>query len=133
MNTTILFFDGDCSLCNKTVQFIIKHEKKVEEPILFCSLQSAFARKILKKYHYDFNQLSTLVLLIDENIFYKSNAVINVSTYLKAPYKWCIVFRIVPGFIRDGIYNYIAKNRKKLVKTPFCYMPSPLLKNRFIE
>jgi predicted DCC family thiol-disulfide oxidoreductase YuxK len=131
MTKTILFFDGDCSLCNKTVQFILKHERKTTEPILFCSLQSAYARQALSKYNYNFNELNTLVLSIDDKVFYKSDAALNVTKYLEIPYIWVIICKIIPQFIRDGIYNYIAKNRKKLA--PFCYTPSPQLKNRFIE
>jgi predicted DCC family thiol-disulfide oxidoreductase YuxK len=133
MRKTILFYDGDCALCNKTVQFILNHEKKAEEPVFFCSLQSAYAKQALEKYHYNFNQLSTFVLLTDDKIYYKSDAALNVTKYLKAPYSWSIMFKVIPLFIRNGVYNYIAKNRKKLIKTPFCYMPIPSLKSRFIE
>lgn len=130
---TILFYDGDCALCNKSVQFVIDHEKKTEHPILFCSLQSVYAKQTLEKHNYNFNQLSTLVLLIDENVLYKSTAALELSMFLKAPYKWLIVFKIIPRFIRDGVYNFIAKNRKRLIKEHFCYIPSPELKNRFID
>ena len=133
MTKTILFFDGDCSLCNKTVQFIIKHERETETPILFCSLQSVYAKQALEKYHYNLNQLNTLVLLSDDNVFYKSNAALHITKFLKAPYSWGASFKLVPLLIRDGIYNFIAKNRKRLIKIPFCYMPTPALKKRFIE
>ena len=133
MSETILFFDGDCSLCNKTVQFILTHEAKTRNSILFCSLQSNYAKQTLERYQYDFNQLSTLVLLAGNKVYYKSNAAIGVTSFLKAPYKWCILFKIVPLFIRDSVYNYIAKNRKSLIKAPFCYIPPSSLKDRFIE
>jgi len=129
----ILFYDGDCALCNRSVQFVIDHEKKTSQPVLFCSLQSAYAKQALEKYGYDFNEVSTLVLLIDDAVFYRSDAALNLSRFLKAPYNWMIVFKIVPQFIRNGVYTYIAKNRKRIIKTPFCYMPSPLLKHRFID
>jgi|ERR1700757_15709 len=130
---TILFYDGDCALCNKSVQFVIDHEKETQHPILFCSLQSAFAKQALEKHNYNFNQLSTLVLLVNDNVIYKSTAALELSTFLKAPYKWLIVLKIFPRFIRDGVYNFIAKNRKRLIKQPFCYVPSPKLKGRFID
>lgn len=132
-NKSILFYDGDCALCNKSVQFVINHEKKSENPLLFCSLQSAYAKQTLSKYQYDFNQLSTLVLLVDDTIYYKSTAALNLCQFLKIPYKWLIVLKIIPKFIRDAVYNWVAKNRKRLIKMPFCYMPNPQLKNRFIE
>ena len=129
---TILFYDGDCALCNKSVQFVIEHEKKTENPILFCSLQSAYAKQVLEKHNYNFNQLSTLVLLVNDNVLYKSTAALELSNFLKLPYKWLIVLKVVPRFIRDGVYNFVAKNRKRLIKKSFCYVPSPELKGRFI-
>lgn len=133
MSKTILFFDGDCSLCNKTVQFITKHEKEVVEPLLFCSLQSAYAKQALGKYNYNFNQLSTLVLLTNDNAYYKSDAALYITKFLKAPYSWGSIFKVIPLSIRNSGYDFIAKNRRKLIKNPYCYIPSPLLKNRFIE
>ncbi|HXD91796.1 MAG TPA: DCC1-like thiol-disulfide oxidoreductase family protein [Bacteroidia bacterium] len=129
---TILFYDGDCALCNKSVQFVIDHEKKTEHPMLFCSLQSTYAKQVLEKHNYNFNQLSTLVLLIDSNVLYKSTAALELSNYLKLPYKWLIVLKVVPRFVRDSVYDFIAKNRKRLIKRSFCYIPSRELKDRFI-
>jgi predicted DCC family thiol-disulfide oxidoreductase YuxK len=133
LQQAILFYDGDCALCNKSVQFVIEHEKKIENPILFCSLQSTYAKQVLGKHNYNFNQLSTLVLLVDDKALYKSTAALGLSTFLKAPYKWLIALKIVPRFIRDGVYNFVAKNRKRLIKKTFCYVPSLEHKGRFIE
>jgi predicted DCC family thiol-disulfide oxidoreductase YuxK len=129
---SILFYDGDCALCNKSVQFVIDHEKESTNPILFCSLQSTYAKKVLEKYNYNFNQLSTLVLLINDKIFYKSTAALGLGNFLKPPYNWLVILKIFPRFIRDGVYDYIARNRKKIIKEPFCYIPSTKLKDRFI-
>jgi predicted DCC family thiol-disulfide oxidoreductase YuxK len=129
----ILFYDGDCALCNKSVQFVIDHEKETTQPILFCSLQSNYAKQVLTKYNYNFNQLSTLVLLIDDKVLYKSTAALELSSFLKVPYKWLIILKIIPRFVREGVYNFIAKNRKRLLKKSFCYIPSPEHKGRFID
>ena len=102
-------------------------------PVLFCSLQSVFAKQKLEKYNYNFQQLSTLVLMIDDTIFYRSDAAMWLAKFLKPPYSWLYAFKIIPKLLRDAVYDFIAKNRKKLVKETFCYMPSPQHKNRFIE
>ncbi|HKC68038.1 MAG TPA: DUF393 domain-containing protein [Bacteroidia bacterium] len=128
----ILFYDGDCALCNKSVQFVVDHEKKNDNPILFCSLQSAYAKQALAIYHYDFNQLSTLVLLKGDKIYYKSTAALELNNFLKAPYKWLIFLKIFPVFIRDAVYDFVAKHRNRVIKKPFCYVPAAQLKGRFI-
>jgi predicted DCC family thiol-disulfide oxidoreductase YuxK len=130
---SILFYDGGCALCNKSIQFVIDHEKENSNPVLFCSLQSDYAKQALKKYNYNFNQLSSLVLLVDNKVFYKSIAALELSKFFKAPYNWFIVLKIIPKFIRDGVYDFVAKNRTRFIKTPYCYIPSALLKQRFIE
>jgi predicted DCC family thiol-disulfide oxidoreductase YuxK len=133
LQKNILFYDGDCALCNKSVQFVIDHEKENVNPILFCSLQSAYAKQALQQHNYDFNQLSTLVLLIDNKVLYKSTAALELTNFLKTPYNWLIILKIFPRFIRDGVYDYIARNRKIIIKEKFCYVPSPKLKHRFID
>ncbi|HTA63379.1 MAG TPA: DUF393 domain-containing protein [Bacteroidia bacterium] len=128
----ILFYDGDCALCNKAVQFVINHEKNSDNPLLFCSLQSAYAKQALGKHAYDFNNLSTLVLMINDGVYYKSDAALGLTKFFKKPYSLLIVLKLVPKFIRDYVYVLVAKNRKRLFKTTFCYMPLPQHKNRFI-
>jgi predicted DCC family thiol-disulfide oxidoreductase YuxK len=129
----ILFYDGDCGLCNKSVQFVIDHEKINSQPILFCALQSYYAKQFLEKYNYNFSELSTLILCVDDVIYYKSTAALNLSKFLKRPYSWLIILKVFPKFIRDAVYNFIAKNRKRFMKKSFCYIPSAILKDRFLE
>jgi predicted DCC family thiol-disulfide oxidoreductase YuxK len=57
----ILLFDGECNLCNRAVQIVIKHDKK--EKFMFASLQSESAKDILKKYHLINTGLDTFILL----------------------------------------------------------------------
>src|SRR5260370_28633400 len=95
----ILFYDGDCALCNRSVQFIVKHEKE-NSNLLFCSLQSGFAKTELAKYHYNFSRLDTMVLLEENSIHLKSGAGIALGKYLRTPYSWIIACKIFPRFIR---------------------------------
>lgn len=127
----ILFYDGDCALCNHSVKFVIKHEKN--EKLLFCSLQSNFAKEFLSKYKYDFSQTSTMVLAIGDKIYYKSSAALTACRFLKAPYSWLYAFIIVPPFMRNWIYSLVARNRKKLFRNEYCFVPDGRLKGRFLN
>jgi len=127
----ILFYDGDCALCNHCVQYIIEHERG--EELLFSSLQSNFAKQQLAKYKYDFHRPSTMVLLKEDKAYFRSGAALTLQKFLKAPYNWLYVFILVPPFIRNGVYDIVARNRKKWFKKEYCFVPDEKLRKRFVE
>jgi predicted DCC family thiol-disulfide oxidoreductase YuxK len=127
----ILFYDGDCALCNRCVRYVTTHEKNNE--LFFSSLQSDYAKQLLAKYNYNFSNLSTLVLVLDGKIFYKSDAALNLSKFLKPPYSWALALKIFPRFLRNAVYDIIARNRKKWWKKEFCFLPTLEMKKRFIS
>ena len=73
--------------------------------------------------------------MIENGKFYeKSTAVLRIAKYLNGGYKGLYVFIIVPKFIRDWVYNFIAKNRYKWFgKKDHCMIPTKELQCRFIE
>jgi predicted DCC family thiol-disulfide oxidoreductase YuxK len=126
----ILFYDGDCALCNHCVQYVVKHEKG--EELLFSSLQSDFAKQELAKHQYDFSQINTMVLIKDNDVYFKSSAALTLNKFLKAPYSWSYALIIFPKFFRDRIYDIVARNRKKWFRKEFCFVPDEKMKKRFL-
>jgi len=128
----IIFFDGVCNLCNSSIQFILKRDKN--ELFLFSSLQSDASKEILLQYKLENLTLSTIILLEDGIIHQKSTAILRIAKRLSGIYKYAYVFIIVPTFIRDTIYSFIAKRRYKWFgKKDSCMVPSAALKLRFLE
>ena len=113
MKDSIVFYDGDCGLCNFVVQFILKHER--EEKLMFCSLQSEFAIEFLNEKGYDAILLNTLYFFNGSQIFRKSSAALQIVRFLKLKWWFFLIFWIVPWFIRDIFYDIIANIRKKIV------------------
>lgn len=127
----ILFFDGNCGLCNRSVKFILRKEKNQE--IIFSPLQSDFAQHLLKEKNIIQN-LDTMMLFQNGKTYLRSSAALRVTKYLKGLWPLMMVFLIVPPFIRDLVYNYIAKNRITWFGlADYCDMMTPELKKRFIE
>lgn len=130
-NKSIILFDGVCNLCNSTVQFVIKTDKK--KIFRFASLQSEFGQSILAKYHLNTTALSSLVLLEGDRVYTKSTGALRIARKLQFPFNLFYIFIMVPPFIRDAVYNYIAKNRYKWFgKEEACWVPTPELKERFV-
>ena len=126
----VIFFDGLCNLCNGAVQFIIERDQK--NTFHFASLQSEFAKAKLVNFDIDPTQLNSFILLENEAIYQRSTAALRVTKKLKGLWPLLYVFIVVPHFIRDGVYNYIAKNRYKWFgKKESCWLPNEELKNRF--
>ncbi|EMJ92583.1 thiol-disulfide oxidoreductase DCC family protein [Leptospira alstonii] len=130
--TPIVFFDGVCNLCNEAVLFFIDHNPKND--LRFASLQSDAAQTYLGK-KIEVGESPSSVLFLENGILHqKSNAVLKIAKYLSFPWNLFPVFRFVPGFLRDTIYDWIAKNRYRWFgKSEACRMPDPNLKFRFLE
>lgn len=125
----IVLFDGVCNLCNASVNFIIDHNSK--KNIRFAPLQSAYARE-----HLDFQSIipDSIVLLVTDKIYYKSSAVLRISKYLDFPFSILYYLIILPGWMRDPVYDWIAAKRYIWFgKKEACRIPTPELKDRFIE
>ena len=131
MENPIIFFDGVCNLCNGAVQFVIERDKK--NIFRFASLQSDFAKKTLLPFGIDPDQKDSFILLDDSKIYQRSGAALKVAKKLNKGWPILYGFMIVPRFIRDGIYNFIAKNRYKWFgKQESCWVPTPVLKEKFL-
>jgi predicted DCC family thiol-disulfide oxidoreductase YuxK len=128
----IVLFDGVCNLCNKSVQFIIKHDKKKE--FRFGSLQGKEGQKLLALYNLPADELNTLVLIENNKIYTRSTATLRIAKRLGGIWKLFYAYIIIPRFIRDGVYRIISRNRYKWFgKKDACMIPSKDLKERFLD
>ncbi len=128
-NKPIVFYDGDCGFCSSTVQFILNHEK--QDQLHFTALQSDFTVDFLKRHHFPEPDFSTLYLWKDGKLHQKSTAALEISRFLKRPYSALYLLKLMPRFIRDFFYDFIAKRRKK-IKDDACYLPSKNQRIRFL-
>jgi predicted DCC family thiol-disulfide oxidoreductase YuxK len=127
----VILFDGICNFCNGIVKFIIRRNSKTT--IYFASLQSEAGKKLLKQYDLPLNNMQTIVFIEGGIAYTRSTAALRVCRHLRGLWPLCHVFIIVPRFIRDGIYNWIAKNRYKWFGVrQECMIPTPEMKTRFL-
>ena len=128
---SIILFDGVCNLCNSSVNFIIKHDKK--EQFIFASLQSDAAKEILLQFTTKKINLDSILLVDGDKIYEKSTAVLLIFKQLNNGFNLLYYFIIIPNFMRDWVYNVIAKNRYKWYgKKEKCMVPTSETKNRFL-
>jgi len=129
----LILFDGICNLCNSSVQYVIKHDSK--DKFMFTALQSEVGQQIIKEYNIDTAKTDSILLYTPEvGISSKSTAALKIAFQLGFPNNLLCVFFIIPPFVRNYVYDYIAKNRYKWYgKKESCMIPTPELKSKFLE
>ncbi len=128
----LILFDGVCNLCTGSVRFILRRDSKKQ--FHFASLQSGPGQKILKALGLSTEELKTFVLIEEGRAYFKSTAFLRVTRRLKGFWQLLAVFLIVPRFIRDVFYDFIARHRYRWFgKRESCWAPTPELRERFLS
>jgi predicted DCC family thiol-disulfide oxidoreductase YuxK len=128
----IILFDGVCNLCNNSVKFILRHDKK--EYFFFASLQSDASKNLLLHYNFKNNDLKSIIVIDQDRVYEKSEAILIICKNLGMPWALLGVFRVLPKRWLDLLYDFVAKNRYKWFgKKECCTMTDPAKKNRFIQ
>jgi len=103
----IILFDGNCNLCYRMAQFILKRNMH----ICFVSLQSVAGKSVLLNLGYLAENISSIIFVFNNKVYFRSDAVLQIARRLNGIWPLFYVFIIVPKFIRDSFYNTIAKHR----------------------
>ena len=127
----VVLFDGICNLCNSSVRFILKHDKR--EKFLFSSIQSDASKNLLLHQNYKIKEMNSILLVQDGQIHEKSEAVLRIASQLRFPWNLGSALRIIPLKLRDGVYDWVARNRYRWFgKKDSCTFSMAPYENRFV-
>lgn len=127
----IILFDGICNLCNASINFVIERDKN--DVFRFAALQSDLGKEYTSKFNIDTSQTDSILLIDQDKIYLKSTAAIYIAKSLSGAYPLLFSLMIVPNFIRNWVYDFVARNRYKWYgKREVCMVPTPKLKNKFL-
>jgi predicted DCC family thiol-disulfide oxidoreductase YuxK len=128
----VILFDGVCNFCNYWVNFSIKRDPG--KKLRFTPLQGETAKTLLPEYNIQPNSLSSVVFIENGKAYTQSSAALRVARHLSGGWKLFYGLMIIPKFIRDALYNIIARNRYKWYgKKETCMIPTPELSERFLD
>jgi predicted DCC family thiol-disulfide oxidoreductase YuxK len=134
----IILYDGVCGLCNRLVQFLLKHDRGGR--LRFASLQSDFAAKVLGRHGIDPKDLDTVHVVVnydqpDERVLQRSDAILRAGRELGGFYgASSSIARVVPRGLRDIVYKLVATNRYRVFgKYDTCMLPDPGQRSRFLD
>ncbi|WP_425075465.1 thiol-disulfide oxidoreductase DCC family protein [Psychroserpens sp. S379A] len=128
----LILFDGVCNLCNSSVLYVIKHDKA--NRFMFAPLQSDAGKQIIDKFNIDTSKTDSILLYSKgKGLSVKSSAALHIAKHLGFPRNLLAVFFIIPTFIRNWVYDFVAKNRYKWYgKKEACMIPTPELTAKFL-
>ena len=131
MEKQVIFFDGVCNLCNSSVNFVIDRDKN--KVFRYAALQSDYAAEQLGPLGVDLSKLESIVLYKDGKVYDKSSAALNIARQLSGGWSLFYGFIVLPKFLRDFVYNIIARNRYRWFgKKNECRIPTPELRELFV-
>lgn len=119
----VILFDGVCNLCNGTVDFLLKRDRKKQ--FRYAALQSETGKALIQKYQIP-EQTDSVILIKLNKAYFESDAAIEIAYILPYPWRLGIVFKIIPKYIRNKIYRWVAKNRYRWFgKRETCRIQTP--------
>jgi predicted DCC family thiol-disulfide oxidoreductase YuxK len=129
----VILFDGVCHLCSRSVQFILKHDKPGK--FRFASLQSPVAQQMLVQRGLPANgDFNSFLLIKGCKVYTRSSAALRVLKQLGSGWTIFYVFLFIPPFIRNGIYDWISRNRYRWFgRRDACWIPRPEWTARFLD
>lgn len=132
-NKKIILFDGVCNLCDASVQFIIKNDKN--DVFRFVAIQSELGQQIINYLGIDTSKTDSIILYEPGIAYYfKAEAALRIAKELRSWHSILYIFIHIPNFIKNGVYDFIAKNRYKWYgKKEACMIPTPELKAKFLD
>lgn len=128
----LILFDGNCSLCNNTVRFILKHERRAY--FRFSPLQSQFAEALFTAHPFPGNKPDSVLVWEGGRWYAESEAVFRILPVFGWHLRWMTVFRFLPPAFRNAVYRLIARNRLRWFgKAEYCSAMQPGQKERFTD
>jgi len=130
MHKRIILFDGECNFCNSSVQFILKRDKK--EVFSFASRQSEIGKQLCKA-HQISDSVDSLIFIDHNRTYIESTAALRICLHLTGAWKCFYALIVIPPFIRNKVYQFIARNRYRLFgKADTCFIPPRHVRKRFL-
>lgn len=127
----LVLFDGVCNVCNASVNFIIDHDPAGR--FQFASLQSAVGQEVLRRLGRPGMDFDSVILVENGRFHEKSDAALRIARHLRG-WRWAWVLRFVPKFLRNAVYDFIARNRYRWFgRREACRVPTPDERARFLE
>jgi predicted DCC family thiol-disulfide oxidoreductase YuxK len=127
----VVVFDGECAFCNRWVNFLLRFDRK--DTFRFTARQSQSGAMFSREAGLPEAGVGSIILVEGKTIRLRSEAVLRMLELLDFPFSLAGIFRVIPAFLRDSVYDTIARNRTRWFgRMTTCRVPMPAERHRFI-
>lgn len=129
---TVVLFDGVCNLCNGSVQFLLRRDRR--QRFRFAALQSSAGQRLLRQHGFPAGALESLIVIEAGRARMQSDAALLLARRLPWPWPLLAVFWLFPRPLRDALYAFVARHRYRWFgRTESCMLPTPETAGRFLD
>ncbi|MFN3507833.1 MAG: thiol-disulfide oxidoreductase DCC family protein [Allorhizobium sp.] len=127
----IILFDAECILCSANAQFVLSHDRS--KRFRLASMQGEVGAALYRRFGIDPANPDSIIIVDGDRMLRDSDAVLAIYAGLGWPWKALSVFRLIPRFLRDPLYLFIARNRYRIFgKRDSCWLPAPEYRDRLL-
>lgn len=127
----IILFDAECILCSANAQFVLTHDRK--KRFRLAAMQGEVGSGLYRRFGIDPTNPDSIIVVDGDKMLRDSDAVLAIYAGLGWPWRALAVFRLVPRFIRDPLYLFVARNRYRIFgKRESCWLPSAKFHDRLL-
>ena len=131
IQNSIILFDGVCNYCNSMVNFAIRNNSKRD--LRFAPLQSPVGMHLKEKFAVP-PEVDSVVFIENSKAYIYADAALHICRHLDWPAKALYIFTIIPSFVSNAIYKWVARNRYKWFgKKDSCMVPPAEIKSLFLD
>ncbi|MCA8957674.1 MAG: DUF393 domain-containing protein [Planctomycetes bacterium] len=128
----LLLYDGECGLCQRSVQFVLAHE--ADHRVRFATLQGEVAARLRSRLGGVPHDVSSMVFFDGERVHLRSRAVCFLARHLRMPWRFAWYLRFVPAWFGDLAYRLVAAHRYRAFgRAETCLLPDPEQRTRFLD
>ena len=127
----IILFDAECVLCSANAQFVLTHD--VAGHFRLASMPGEVGQALYRQHGMDPNDPVSMLAIEGARMRRDSDAVLSIYEGLGFPWKFLTILRVVPAFLRDPVYRWVARNRYRIFgKRTSCWIAPAEYQHRIL-
>ena len=128
----IVLFDAECVLCSANASFILSHDR--DDKFYLASMQGEVGAQLFRQHGLDPKDPTTILVIEGPKVRRDSDAILSIYGGLGFPWRFAAIFRVIPRFLRDPIYRFVARNRYRIFgKRESCWVPPEHQRSRVLS